>query len=189
MNKKDYIRTLEKQLQGLPEDEIQDILLEVETHFVGAIKNNRTEKEIIKALGSPTLMAKSIMLEYDINQKNDFVSLKDNLNIGLRILAVGFKNIILLPLFMSVGLIVLSFYLVIFAFYLTSAMLVLSPIIKLIAPVLISHDPLPLYSLPFIGLFGFILTKKLHSKLGLVSKALYKYLLKYIKVDIKRLSF
>lgn len=70
MNKKDYIHGLEKQLHGLPENEIKDIISEVETHFIEAIKNNRSEQEIIKALGSPTIMAKSILLEYDINQEN-----------------------------------------------------------------------------------------------------------------------
>ncbi len=189
MNKTDYLHTLERQLSGLPDNEIKDILLEVETHFIGAVKNNRTEKEVIKALGSPTLMAKSIMLEYDINQESGFVSIKDNLNIGLRILGIGFKNIVLLPLFFAVAMVIFSFYVVIFALYFSSAILVISPIIKFIAPVLITHDPLPLYSLPFIGLIGFILTKKLHSKLGLLSKALYKYLLKYIRVDIKKLTF
>lgn len=188
MNQKDYIHHLEKKLQNLPNSEVQDIVSEVNTHFIEALKLNRSEQDIIKALGSPTLMAKSILLEYDINQESGFISLKDSINIGLRILAIGFKNIILLPLFMSVGLVVLSFHLVVFAFYLTSAVLVVSPIIKLIAPSLISHDPLPLYTLPFFGAFGFVLTKRLHTKLGTLTHVLYKYLLKYIKVDFKKLT-
>jgi len=188
MNKNDYIHALEKQLHGLPEAEINDIVLEVETHFIAAAKNNRSEQEIIKALGSATLMAKSILLEYDINQEKSFVSLKENLNIGLRIIGIGFKNIILLPLFLGVAAVIFGFYMVVFAFYLSSVILIVSPIIKVIAPVLISHDPLPLYSLPFIGLFGFILTKKLHVMLGLVGKSLYKFLLKYIRVDLKKLT-
>lgn len=189
MNKNDYIQTLEKQLHGLPSSEIKEIVLEVETHFIEARKNNRGEQEIIKALGPATLMAKSILLDYDINQEKSFVSLKSNLNIGLRIIGIGFKNIVLLPLFFGVAAVIFGFYTVVFAFYLSSVVLIVSPIIKFIAPLLISHDPMPLYTLPFIGLFGFFLTKKLHSLLGSVNKTLYKYLLKYIKVDIKKLSF
>lgn len=188
MNKKDYIHVLEKQLYGLPENEIEDIIFEVETHFIEAKKNNRSEREIIKALGSPTIMGKSILLEYDINQEKSFVSLKENLNIGLRIIGIGFKNIILLPLFFAVAMVIFAFYMVVFSFYLTSAVLVVSPIIKLIAPAMISHDPLPLYTLPFFGVFGFVLTKRLHNKLGILTRVLYKYLLKYIKVDLKKLT-
>jgi len=189
MNKKDYIHVLEKQLYGLPENEIEDIIFEVETHFIEAKKNNRSEREIIKALGSPTIMGKSILLEYDINQEKSFVSLKENLNIGLRIIGIGFKNIILLPLFFAVAMVIFSFYMVVFSLYLSSVILVVSPIIKFLVPSLISHDPVPLYALPVFGAFGFILTKKLHNKLGTLTRVLYRYLLKYIKVDIKRLSF
>jgi len=40
-----------------------------------------------------------------------FVSLKENLNIGLRIIGIGFKNIILLPLYFAVAMVIFSFYL------------------------------------------------------------------------------
>lgn len=187
MTKKDYIRILECELSKIPSEDLQDVIREVDTHFIEAMKQNRSEENIVKALGSPVTMAQSILLEYDIKQERNFIPFRDNLSIGLRIVGIGFKNILLLPLFFAVALLVLSMYLVAFSFYFASSLIIISPIINFVSPTLVSTGGFPVLLLPLVGIIMFLITKKMHGGLSTLSKKLYTYLIKYFKVDYKKI--
>lgn len=76
MDKKQFLAELKKHLSGMSQDEITDVMDFYKTYFEKELINGRTEDEIIKELGSPLLLAKSIKTssksynEYDKSYKN-----------------------------------------------------------------------------------------------------------------------
>lgn len=64
MNRKDYINTLKFNLQGLPIDEVQDILSDYEEHFEIGISKGKAEEEITSELGDPKEVAQGYRSNY-----------------------------------------------------------------------------------------------------------------------------
>jgi uncharacterized membrane protein len=64
MNRKEYIGRLRTFLQGLPIEEIQDILSDYEEHFDIGISKGKTEEEIASELGDPREVAKGYRANY-----------------------------------------------------------------------------------------------------------------------------
>jgi uncharacterized membrane protein len=64
MNRKEYIGRLRTFLQGLPIEEIQDILSDYEEHFDIGISKGKTEEEIASELGDPREVAQGYRANY-----------------------------------------------------------------------------------------------------------------------------
>jgi uncharacterized membrane protein len=58
MNKQQFLNELEKNLAGLPKEDVKEILEDYRDHFTIGKKNNRKESEIAESLGSPKQIAK-----------------------------------------------------------------------------------------------------------------------------------
>lgn len=79
MNRKEYISTLKFNLQGLPIDEVQDILSDYEEHFEIGISKGKSEEEITSELGDPKEVAQGYRSNYrpiapeqaPVNNSND----------------------------------------------------------------------------------------------------------------------
>ena len=188
MNQSLYITKLQNYLKKLPQDDVDEIVHEIEAHFKEAMNSGRTEISIADALGHPKKLANAILLEYDISQLSDKNSLKDKLMIIARIVAIGFKNIIVAPILLAVGLLVFSAFLLVFSFYFLGGALVSAPIINSIAPALVSTGPLHIMTLPVLGIGVLFGTRKLHQLLSKHTSAIISYLIKYVKVDYKKLT-
>lgn len=78
MKKREFLEILEKNLQGLREEDIKEIIEDYEEHFRIGKKNKRSEKEISNSLGDPREIAKDAKRE--LGEVNNFK--KDLRNIG-----------------------------------------------------------------------------------------------------------
>lgn len=67
MNKKDYLTKLKIALQGLPVEELEDILSDYEEHFQIGISKGKSEEEISHELGDP----REVAAGYRLNQKTN----------------------------------------------------------------------------------------------------------------------
>lgn len=189
MTQDNYIKKLQSYLKKLPQSEIDEITYEIETHFEEARKSGRNEIIVADSLGHPKRLAAAILLEYDVSQLSDDNTVIDKLLIILRIIGIGFKNIIVAPFLIAIGLFVFSAFIFVYSFYLMGGVLVLAPVLDLIADSLVSPGPLPIMSLPVFGIAILFGTRKLHQLLSKHSKGIINYLIKYVKVDYKKLTF
>lgn len=66
MNKQEYIHQLKKELQGLMQSDIDDIIRDQEEYFREAASSGRDEASVIHSLGPPAALAKELKAEYQI---------------------------------------------------------------------------------------------------------------------------
>ncbi|WP_188207750.1 DUF1700 domain-containing protein [Alkalibacillus aidingensis] len=68
MNKVEYLNELKSRLSSLPEQERDEILYDYEEHFEVALRDGKTELDIINELGSPNKVAHEILMEFSEEQ-------------------------------------------------------------------------------------------------------------------------
>jgi uncharacterized membrane protein len=66
VNKQDYINQLRKELNGLMQSDIDDIIRDQEEYFREAASSGRNEASVISSLGEPAALAKELKAEYQI---------------------------------------------------------------------------------------------------------------------------
>jgi uncharacterized membrane protein len=98
MDKTIYISELRKSLKGLPEEQKEDIIREIEQHISDAVAAGREESVVLSRLGAPATLAKSLAGEYYI--KNNRV-----LKAIPFFMATGFESFFMI--FMFGGLVLL----------------------------------------------------------------------------------
>ncbi len=80
MNKKEYLDSLEKELEGMSYKEAKDILSDITEHFDSGIQAGKTEEEIAEGLGDAAEMArefkKGLTLPAVIKNKQKFEDAK-----------------------------------------------------------------------------------------------------------------
>ena len=188
MNKEQYLSKLNHHLSKLPQDEIQDILSEIELHFTESHKLNKTDEDIITGLGTPKQLANSFLLEYDIKSLDTNSHWIKHIKMIFKMIGLGFKNLVLLPIFLVIGAFVLSLFIFVFSFYIVGGGLLIAPVIKMIAPMLVSTGGIPLWILPISGILILYFTRTCHKMMNPIAKKLYTFLLKYIKVDLQSIQ-
>ncbi|WP_324824631.1 DUF1700 domain-containing protein [Sinanaerobacter sp. ZZT-01] len=70
MDKITYIKELKKNLKGLPMEQREDMLREIEQHIADAIAAGKEESFVIARLGNPEILAKSLAGEYYAENNN-----------------------------------------------------------------------------------------------------------------------
>lgn len=184
MTKETYLSELRTHLEGIPKEDILETLTDIEEHFDEGIKQDRCEDSIAAALGKPKVLASTIKMEYDIDAMSNKNSFGSNFRLVMALIGLGFTNLILLPLFLAIGLLVLSFYLVVASFYLTGGLLAAVPLINLLAPSQVHLANIPVYIWPVIGIVILFSTRKINMLLNSLAQRLYRYLLQYFKSHI-----
>lgn len=94
MSKTKFLEIFRKQLKGLPEKEINEIIYDYEEHFNIGMNEGRSEEEIASSLGNPRLLAKEMKANYMINRAEDSYSIYNFFNAMLATLALGFLNLV-----------------------------------------------------------------------------------------------
>ncbi len=85
MNKREFMYTIEKALEGYSEDEKNDILYDYEEHFRIGDENGKSEKEIIEELGDPISIANQYRRT---EQKHEYVMMESReRNIAVTVIA------------------------------------------------------------------------------------------------------
>lgn len=187
MTKEQYRKDLRIYLKGIPEHDIEEALQDIEEYFENGISSGRTDVEIASALLAPKQLAYSIKAEYNINS----ISMKNSFSktgaIIVNLLGLGLMNLILLPIFFAVGLLILSFYLTVACFYLTALLLFIAPLLKMMIPTLVSvPSSVPMIFLSIAGVIVLLLNGGFHRLLNILSKKAYLFLLKYFEFNLVR---
>ena len=113
MNRMDYINKLKNNLQGLPIEDIQDILSDYEEHFEIGLSKGKSEEEIANELGDPREVAEGYRsnLKYtqtetiSVNNSND-----NSKKFILGLLLIGVNIVILFVPAMTLFGIIMGFF-------------------------------------------------------------------------------
>ena len=125
MNKETYLTELSKLIKKLPKQEQEDLLSDYNDHFEQARMSGRTERDIIEGLGEPQLIAKDILVQYEITNAQENPSLNNVTKAVFAALGLGFLNMLFIlgPFFL--GLALLAMFFVIAILFLASPILLL----------------------------------------------------------------
>lgn len=98
--KKHFLENLEKNLKGIPKEEINDILEDFREYFDVGSERGRTEDEIILSFGNPKIIAKQIKAESYIKKAEANTSAANITRAVFTSVGLSFFNIIfILPVF------------------------------------------------------------------------------------------
>jgi uncharacterized membrane protein len=94
MEKIEFIKKLRLSLSGLPEEEIEDIILDYEEHFESGKESKRSEKELCQSLGDPVTIGRQLKANYHIEKAEGNASVQGILKAVLATAGLGFFNLI-----------------------------------------------------------------------------------------------
>ncbi|MFA5014917.1 MAG: DUF1700 domain-containing protein [Actinomycetota bacterium] len=111
MNKKDFINKLSLYLGGVPAEERQDVINDIEEHFKEAISEGRTEEEISDSLGDPKALANQFKANILVDKAEKTASAINITRAVLATLGLGFFNLVfILGPFIGIASIVFSLF-------------------------------------------------------------------------------
>lgn len=80
MNRIVFLNELRFNLRGISERELQEIIRDQEEYIADAIAAGRTEEEVVRSLGDPKNLAKSLLLETKIEQAESATTVSKKAN-------------------------------------------------------------------------------------------------------------
>ena len=108
MTKNEYLNNLKSYLNSLPDEEIREILLDYEEHFIIGREKGKTEDEIAEELGTPKEVADSILQSLGAEHAKPVKEVKPATPVDstrktlITILLVALNLMFVLPPFMGV---------------------------------------------------------------------------------------
>ncbi|WP_312906492.1 DUF1700 domain-containing protein [Tissierella praeacuta] len=182
MRRKEYLDRLKTYLQGLPIDEIQDILTDYEEHFDIGISKGKPEEEISRELGDPKEIANNYRTTYRPNyNKNNYSSNDNTRRLLITLLLIGFNLMVILAPFMTLLALLIGSYGISFSLILGGMAILFGFPISLFKPMTSAHILTSIsFSIGFIalGALGIILSIYL-------TKEFYKLVVKYIQWNVE----
>lgn len=126
MNKEAFLKVLNKKIKKLPKEEREDILQDYEDHFLFGLEEGKTEEEIVKALGSPSQIAKEILANHHLDEVSKSMTAGNFFRAMWAVIGLGFFNLVIVlgPALVITGLIV--------AGWIISLSFLISPLLVLI---------------------------------------------------------
>ena len=111
MNKKDFINKLSSYLGGVPAEERQDVVNDIEEHFKEAISEGRTEEEISDSLGDPKALANQFKANILVDKAEKTASAINITRAVLATLGLGFFNLVfILGPFIGIAAVLFSLF-------------------------------------------------------------------------------
>ena len=115
MTKNEYLKLLKKELAGLAESDISEIIRDQEEHITEGLRSGRSENDVISSLGLPSEFAKELKINHQIKSATNETKLLSKINKVFRaILAVcvlaPFNLIIVLGPFLALCGILVTFW-------------------------------------------------------------------------------
>lgn len=188
MNRKEYLDRLRVCLQGLPLDELEDILSDYEEHFDIGISKGKSEEEISKELGDPREVANNYRTTYKPNfNTNNFdtnVPNDSTRKLMISLLLIAFNLIVVFAPFMTLVGLLISLYATSISFIFGGIVILFGFPITLFTPIPVPHI---LTSISFgigflaLGALGIILSVYL-------TKGFYKLVVKYIQWNVETIN-
>lgn len=185
MNRKEYLDKLRICLQGLPMDEIEDILSDYKEHFEIGISKGKSEEEISKELGDPREVANNYRTTYKPNYNRNSYSTNDSNDntrkLLITLMLIFFNLVVAFVPFMTVVALLVAAYGVAISFIIGGFVILFGFPITIFTPIPTPHI---LTSISFgigfmtLGVLGIILSIYL-------TKGLYKLVVKYIQWNVE----
>src|SRR5690606_35510729 len=94
MTKDDFLKSLGRELQKVPEHDRKEMLYDFEEHFEIALANGEKEENISRNLGNPKTIAKELLVDYRISKAETDHSVKNITYAVIATLSVSFFNIV-----------------------------------------------------------------------------------------------
>ncbi len=99
MNRQTFLEILRKGLNGLPSDEISDIIGDYKAHFDDSEMSGRQEAEVAAALGNPSKIARELKANWELRRFEAQRTIPNMLTAGLALLGLAALDIfVLLPM-------------------------------------------------------------------------------------------
>lgn len=95
MNRNEYISALGNLLNGIPEQDKNEILYDYSEHFRIGLENGKTEEEIAQALGDVRMIARQFKADYSVRQAETNTSAGNILRAVLAACLLGFFNLVI----------------------------------------------------------------------------------------------
>lgn len=175
MNKQEFMRELERLIQGVPDK--KEILYDYEEHFQFGLDEGKTEEEIAASLGSPKSIAKELLAEYHINQAKENKSASNISRAVIASLSLGFFNLVFVlgPFFAIIGVLI--------GLYVTTAALILTPFGILFGNLIGQNENwlLAVFMMMGTGGFGVLMA------VGMIylTKGMYFLTVKYLQFNLR----
>lgn len=94
MNKNDYLKSLDRLLNSLPQEDKNEILYDYEEHFRIGMENGKTEEEIAQSLGDVKAIARQFKADFSIERANTNASASNIFKAVLATVGLGFFNLV-----------------------------------------------------------------------------------------------
>lgn len=94
MKKKDFLKQLRQHLKHLQKEELDEVLADYEEHIDIGVSEGRSEKEVIKTLGTPKTIAKHVTAYTHLKKAKEERTTGNILRAVVSTIGIGFFNII-----------------------------------------------------------------------------------------------
>lgn len=186
MNKNQWMNELYSYLNGMPENERNEIMMDYEEHFSNAYAQGKMDPEIIHSLGDPRSISSQYRIQYKLETATNSTNTRNIMSAVMATTALGFFNLIFVlgPFIGLIGVLI-GLYATAGGIFISGIALIGSPLLALIAPQMIAGgiflNSVGYTFLVFMG-FGLVFLGALLI-IGCVylTKWFYKITLKYLK--------
>ncbi|MGN1401957.1 MAG: HAAS signaling domain-containing protein [Bacillus sp. (in: firmicutes)] len=125
MNKKQFLTTLEQEIQSLPIEEQEEILYDYNEYFTIGESEGKTEEEIADGLGTPKSIAKEIKLTSSLEQMEKNPGVRNTFHVIGASLGLSLLNLIIV---LGPAIAIASTLL---AFWIVSIAMIINPLLTL----------------------------------------------------------
>lgn len=186
MNQQKFINELKKELIGIPEVDIKDIVRDQEEMIIDAMKAGRTEEDVIKSFGDPKELARSLKAEIKIEKATDEKTLSKQMRgafgaVGALLVLAPFNLIFVLGPFCAVLGITFAGWAIAFAMGIVSVVL----LGFFFAQLIFVSSAITVHLATFFGFLGLIGLAALFV-VGMyhMTKIIFKLILSYLKWNL-----
>jgi len=189
VNKNEFIKALEANLEGIPAADKSEILYDYEEHFRMGMEQGKTEEQVAEALGNPRTIGKQFRATVAVEQAQTNASTGNILRAVVAVISLGFFNLVfVLGPFMGIVGVLIGIFAAAGAFVVAGL------------AVLVSAFAFPLVG-PYLSLPSFFLANPIGlialslglTSLGLLlfignfylAKLFYRLTVKYLKMNIR----
>ncbi|WP_243300177.1 HAAS signaling domain-containing protein [Bacillus litorisediminis] len=95
MNKEQFLKSLEKGLKRLSQEEREDIIRDFQEHFLIGAEEGQSEEEISKSLGSPQQIAKELLATHHLEKVQETATAGNILRAVWAVIGLSFFNLVI----------------------------------------------------------------------------------------------
>lgn len=190
MDREQFLKALEKALQGLPEAEVLEILEDYRMHFQEGTADGREEADIARTLGNPTSIGQMFRADFMVAQAERSATFRNVAGAAMAVIGLGLFNL----LFVAGPLLVV--FLILMATWMLIAILALVSLTVTVASVFYALFPswfvvggaspfLLALGFFFLGLGGLSLSALLAIAMAFLTRLCFRLFAGYLKFNLE----